>query len=98
MQRKKDWKADKSITNYSRQLARVLSGTPNTEIEYAVNVSGAYNMSDNIAFSGGIAWSVSTLLFPEMVDNNVVPVTYDEVQKFGERLVRNYNDFSTDNF
>ncbi len=89
--------ADKSITNYSRQLVRVLSGTPNTEIEYAVNVSGAYNMSDNIAFSGGIAWSVSTLLFPEMVDNNVVPVTYDEVQKFSERLVRNYNDFSTDN-
>jgi hypothetical protein len=89
--------ADKSITNYSRQLTRVLSGTPNTEIEYAVNVSGAYNMSDNIAFSGGIAWSVSTLLFPEMVDNNVIPVTYDEVQKFSERLVRNYNDFSTDN-
>lgn len=88
--------ADKSITNYSRQLARVLSGTPNTEIEYAVNVSGAYNMSDNIAFSGGIAWSVSTLLFPEMVDNNVVPVTYDEVQKFSERLVRNYSDFSAD--
>jgi hypothetical protein len=74
----------------------VLSGAPNSEIEYAVNVSGAYNMSDNIAFSGGIAWSISTLLFPEMVDNSVIPVTYDEVQKFSERLVRNYNEFSAD--
>lgn len=93
----KRMEGDQSIANYSRQLFRVLSGTPNSEIEYAVNVSGAYNMSDNIAFSGGIAWSISTLLFPEMVDNNVVPVTYDEVQKFSERLVRNYNDFTADN-
>ncbi|HPH90256.1 MAG TPA: hypothetical protein PLZ68_05525 [Ferruginibacter sp.] len=87
---------DQSMSNFSRQLFRVLSGVPNTEIEYAVNVSGAYNMSDNIAFSGGIAWSVSTLLYPEMVDNSVIPVTYDEVQKFSERLVRNYSDFSTE--
>lgn len=87
---------DESITNYNRQLYRVLSGAPNTDIEYAVNVSGAYNMSDNIAFSGGIAWSISTLLYPEMADNNAVPVTYDEVQKFSEKLARNYNDFKTD--
>ncbi len=87
---------DQSISNFSRQLFRVLSGVPNTEIEYAVNVSGAYNMSDNIAFSGGIAWSISTLLYPELVDNSVIPVTYDEVQKFSERLQRNYSDFSVE--
>lgn len=87
---------DLGMSNFSRQLFRVLSGVPNTEIEYAVNVSGAYNMSDNIAFSGGIAWSVSTLLYPEMVDNSVIPVTYDEVQKFSEKLVRNYGDFSAE--
>lgn len=87
---------DQSITNFNRQLYRVLSGAPNTEIEYAVNISGAYNMSDNIAFSGGIAWSISTLLYPEMVDNSVIPVTYDEVQKFSEKLARNYNDFTAD--
>lgn len=92
----KRMEGDQSMSNFSRQLFRVLSGVPNTEIEYAVNVSGAYNMSDNIAFSGGIAWSVSTLLYPEMVDNSVIPVTYDEVQKFSERLVRNYSDFSTE--
>ena len=88
--------SDQSITNYSRQLFRVLSGTPNSEIEYAVNVSGAYNMSDNIAFRGGIAWSISTLLYPEMIDNSVIPVTYDEVQKFSDRLARNYNEFTAD--
>jgi hypothetical protein len=87
---------DAGISNYNRQLYRVLSGAPNSDIEYAVNVSGAYNMSDNIAFSGGIAWSISTLLFPELVDNTVVPVTYDEVQKFSERLARNYSDFTAE--
>lgn len=85
---------DRSISNYSKQLFRVLSGAPNADIEYAVNVSGAYNMSDNIAFSGGIAWSASTLLYPEMYDNPVVPVTYDEVQNLSDRLARNPADYS----
>jgi hypothetical protein len=87
---------DPGINNYSRQLYRVLSGAPNSEIEYAVNVSGAYNMSDNIAFSGGIAWSVSTLLYPELYDHSVVPVTYEEVLRFSERLARNPNEFSAE--
>ncbi|MEO5647650.1 MAG: hypothetical protein ABIQ56_04770 [Chitinophagaceae bacterium] len=85
---------DKTIANYNRQLYRVLSGDPNTEIIYAVNVSGAYNMSDNIAFSGGIAWSVATLMFPELIENSVVPVTYDEVVKFSEKLVVQQTGFS----
>jgi len=84
------------MSNYSKQLFRVLSGTPNTEITYAINVSGAYSMSDNIAFSGGIAWSVANLLYPEMIENSVVPVTYDEVQKFSEKLARNSADFTAD--
>jgi hypothetical protein len=87
---------DRSISNYSKQLFRVLSGAPNADIEYAVNVSGAYNMSDNIAFSGGIAWSASTLLYPEMYDNPVVPVTYDEVQNLSDRLARNPADYSAE--
>ncbi len=85
---------DKSITNFNRQLSRVIAGAVNTEVIYAVNESGAYNMSDNVAFSGGIAWSVATLIFPELIENSVVPVTYDEVVKFGERLLMNYASLS----
>lgn len=85
---------DKSIANYNKQLYRVLAGEPNAEIIYAVNVSGAYNMSDNIAISGGIAWSVATLLYPELIDNPVVPVTYNELVKFSEDLLTNYASFS----
>ena len=85
---------DKSITNFNRQLSRVIAGAVNTEVIYAVNESGAYNMSDNVAFSGGIAWSVATLIFPELIDNSVVPVTYDEVVKFSEKLSNNYASLS----
>jgi hypothetical protein len=85
---------DKSITNFNKQLSRVLSGAVNTEVIYAVNASGAYNMNDNIAFSGGIAWSVATLLYPELMDNSVVPVTYDEVAKFSDRITNNYSSIS----
>jgi len=85
---------DKSLVNYSRQMNRVLLAAENSEIIYAVNASGSYNMSDNIAFSGGIAWSIATLAFPELIDNTVVPVTYDDIVKFADRLEHNYASLS----
>jgi hypothetical protein len=85
---------DKSIGNYEKQLSRVLAGAINTEVIYAVNSSGAYNMSDNIAFSGGIAWSVATLMFPEMIDNSVLVVNFDDLLKFNEKLSANFSALS----
>ncbi len=85
---------DKTIGNYNRQLERVLLSAENSEIVYAINESGAYPMSDNIAFSGGIAWSLATLMYPELADNPVVPVTYDELTKFNERIFSNYPSIS----
>ncbi len=85
---------NKTLANFQKQLFRVLEGSANQEIIYAVNVSGAYNMSDNIAFSGGIAWAVATLLFPELHENAVVPVTYDEVLKFSQQLYAGYNSYT----
>ncbi|MES1219214.1 MAG: hypothetical protein ABUT20_27155, partial [Bacteroidota bacterium] len=77
---------DKSLNNYNRQLSRVLTAAENSDIVYAVNESGSYPASDIIAFSGGIAWSVATLLHPELIDNSIVPVTYDEVLKFSQQI------------
>ena len=85
---------DKTLQNYNKQLFRVLAGNANDEIVYAVNASGAYNMSDNIAFSGGVAWAVANLMLPEMAENPVVPVTYDDVLKFSEKLYSNYSAVS----
>lgn len=85
---------DKTLDNYNKQLTRVLTGAENSEIIYMVNESGAYPMSDYIAFSGGIAWSIATLLYPELNGNSVVPVTYDDVLKFSERLYKNYPSIS----
>jgi hypothetical protein len=85
---------DNSLINYNKQLQRVIAGDANSEIIYAINVSGSYNMSDNIVFSGGIAWSVATLTHPELIENSVIGVTYDEVLKFGERVFREYPSLS----
>jgi hypothetical protein len=85
---------DNSIKNYATQLQRVLTGDADKEITYAVNVSGAYNMSDNVAFSGGAAWATATLLFPELIDDPVVPVTYDQVEDLYEKLYTDYPSFS----
>ncbi len=85
---------DKSISNFQKQLNRVLAGSPSDEITYAVNVSNAYAMSDNIAISGGIAWSVANLLYPELAANPVVPVSYDEVMKLSEKMYRNFSALS----
>ncbi len=81
---------DKTLTNFTRNVYRVMSGDANPEIAYAVNVSNAYNMSDYVAFSGGIAWATATLMYPELIDNPVVPVTFDELVKFNELLLKNY--------
>jgi len=85
---------DKTIQNYQKQLTRVLSGAVNSDVVYAVNESGAYSMNDYVVFSGGIAWSISTLLYPELIDNSVVPVTYEEVEKLLENLQRKYSSLS----
>jgi hypothetical protein len=87
---------DKGLENYNSQLSRVLAGAENNEIVYAVNASGAFPKSDNIAFSGGIAWAIATLISPELNDNTVVGVTYDEVFEFSEKLTKNpslYSDY-----
>jgi hypothetical protein len=85
---------DKSLSNYAKQMYRVLAGQTNDEIVYAVNVSGAYNMSDNIAFSGGIAWATATLMYPELADNPVVPVQFEDVLKYSEKLQTSFGSFS----
>jgi hypothetical protein len=89
---------DKTLANFNKQLFRVLSVAENTEIIYAVNESGSYPLTDNIAFSGGIAWSVATLLHPEMYDRAIVTVTFDEVKKFTEKVYSDYASLSADFF
>lgn len=81
---------DNTLSNYNKQMYKVLASAENAEIIYAVNASGSYPLSDNIAFSGGIAWATATLIRPEMIDNAVISVTYDEVAKFCEKLYSNH--------
>ncbi len=88
---------DNSLDNYNKHLARVLTGAENSEIVYAVNESGSYPVSDNVAFSGGIAWSLATLMYPELIGNSVVPVTYEEVLSFNEKLLKNHSSLSDNN-
>jgi hypothetical protein len=88
---------DNSLNNYNSQLSRVLASAENNEIVYAVNASGAFPKTDNIAFSGGIAWAVATLISPELSDNSVVTVTYDDVLAFSEKLFKNPSLYSEHN-
>ena len=83
-----------SLENFDKNLSRVLAGAENSEIIYAVNESGSYPLSDNVAFSGGIAWALATLMYPELIDNSVVPVTFNEVNKFTEKLLNHHSTLS----
>jgi hypothetical protein len=85
---------DKTIANYNKQLYRVLVAAEEQDIVYAVNASGAYNMNDYIAFSGGIAWAVANLIKPELAGHSIVTVTYDDVLSFSETLYKNYASLS----
>lgn len=85
---------DNGISNFDKQLSRVLSEIENNEVIYAVNASGAYPKSDYIAFSGGIAWSVATLMYPDMIDNPVVGVTFENMIAFSQKLYSDFNSLS----
>lgn len=85
---------DKSFENYNKQLYRVLAGAEHSEIIYAVNSSGAYPVSDNIAVSGGIAWASATLMHPELIDNSVIPVTYADLAAFYDKLTKSIEALS----
>lgn len=85
---------EKTLTSFNTQLFRVLSGAENSDIIYAVNESGSYPLCDNIAFSGGIAWSLATLMYPELIANAVVPVTFQEIVKFSEKIYSQYSTLS----
>jgi hypothetical protein len=87
---------DKTLENYSKQLYRVLVAAEEQEIIYAVNASGAYKMNDYIAFSGGIAWAVATLIKPELINSAIVTVTYEDVWNFSEKLYKNYTSLSNE--
>ncbi len=87
---------DMSMPNFNKNLGRVLLNAENADIIYAVNASGAYPLSDNIAVSGGIAWSTATLLHPELIDNPVISITFDELVKFNEKLANNFSAYSAD--
>jgi hypothetical protein len=80
---------ENTMPNYYKQLQRVLAGAENTDIAYAVNSSGAYPLSDNIAVSGGIAWAIATLIHPELINNSIVSVSLDEIKKFSEKIYTN---------
>ena len=88
---------DKSMGNYQKQLNRTLSQVENSEIIYAVNVSGSYPLSDYIAFSGGAAWAAATLMHPELVDNPVISVSFEEVVKFYEKIYTSFSTYSPEN-
>ncbi|TMI63599.1 MAG: hypothetical protein E6H07_12540 [Bacteroidetes bacterium] len=87
---------DNTLLNFNRQMYKVLQQAENTDIVYAVNASGGYPLSDNIAFSGGIAWAVATLIRPDMIDNAVISVSFNEVMKFGEKLYTNHASLKDD--
>lgn len=86
--------SDNTLDNFNRQLYRVLNVAENTEIIYAVNSSGSYPVSDNIAISGGIAWAVATLLHPELLQNPVVTVSFSEVEQFCQKLYTKFDALS----
>jgi len=88
---------DKSMGNYQKQLTRTLSQAENSDIIYAVNASGAYSLSDYIAFSGGAAWAAATLMHPELIDNAVISVSFEEVVKFYEKLYTGFTTYSPEN-
>jgi hypothetical protein len=84
---------DAAIPNFTKNLKRVMQGAVNDDMIYAVNASNAFAMNDYVAISGGISWSVATLLYPELYNQPVVPVTYEDVEYFITKIEQKNNAY-----
>jgi hypothetical protein len=72
--------------SYKSVVPKVIDSIEKNEIIYAVNASGAFPASTTMAISGGIAWAVASLLYPE--DNaQHITVTYKDIVRFREVLI-----------
>jgi hypothetical protein len=76
---------------FSKSINGVTDSIEKADIIYAVNASGAYPGSTTMAVSGGIAWAVATLLRPEKTESQTLDVTYKEVERFRENLIKYYD-------
>jgi hypothetical protein len=76
---------------FSKIINGVTDSVEKFDIIYAVNASGAYPGSTTMAVSGGIAWAVATLLRPEKTESQTLDITYKEVERFRESLVKYYD-------
>jgi hypothetical protein len=82
---------------FKNLVGAVVDSIEKKEIIYAVNASGAYPASNTMAISGGIAWAVATLLYPEKTDVQQAEVTYKDVNRFREGLLKYYADIPDTN-
>ncbi len=89
--------ANCSFQQFNTSVGSVVDSLEKNEIIYAVNASGAYPSSSTMAMSGGIAWAVATLLYPEKSDQNQVEVTYKDVERFRTGLLKFYADIPDTN-
>lgn len=83
--------------NFSKKINATVDSLEKSEIIYAVNASGAYPNTTTMSISGGIAWAVATLLQPEKTDLPYLDVTYKDVARFKETLIKYHADIPDTN-
>jgi hypothetical protein len=79
-----------NIDEFNDLLGKKLNKISEVDIPMAVDKCGITNYDFKILFSGGIAWAVSTLAKPEEFNSKFIDLSYDEVNKFQNQLVKNY--------
>ena len=82
---------------FKNHVDKVIDTIEKNEIAYAVNASGAYPASSTMAISGGIAWAVATLLYPERTADQQIEVTYKDINRFREATIKYYADIPDTN-
>ncbi len=88
---------DCDFPSFKNFVDKAVDTIEKNEIVYAVNASGAYPASTTMAISGGIAWAVATLLYPEKADVQQIEVTYRDVTHFRDGLIKYYADIPDTN-
>ncbi len=79
-----------TVEEFSKLLYKKLSQLNEKDIPDAVDKCGITNYDFKILFSGGIAWATATLAKPEFIKEKNIDLSYSEVEKFHNQLVKNF--------
>lgn len=81
-----------SIEDYLKAAEKIVIDSVGRQVVYQFRDKTDFKSRDIVYLSGGIVWSIASLLHPELIRQNHVELTRQDITSFKQMVYSNYND------